>query len=104
MLIAKEFPDLSHELRALLSNTGDAGLVAQISELKLIDRCRCGDDFCATIYTQPKPTKSFGPSHRNIPLSPTKGMIILDVVENNIACIEILYRDEIRKKLLRLLP
>jgi hypothetical protein len=31
---------------------------------------RCGDDFCATFYTQPKPESKSGPGHRNIALAP----------------------------------
>jgi len=104
MLVSEEFPELSQELRDLLQKSGDEQLAMQVLGLKLLDRCRCGDDFCATIYVQPKPVKGYGPSHRNIPLCPEKGMIILDVVEGRIACIEILYRNDIRTKLLALLP
>lgn len=104
MLVADKFPELSEELLTLMHDLGEAQLVQQVPELRLVDRCRCGDDFCATIYTEPKPEKAYGPSHRNVPLMPAKGMIILDVVEEKIACIEILYRDEIRKKLLSVLP
>ncbi len=32
------------------------------------------------------------------------GMVILDVVEDKVVCIEILNRDEIRKKLLEVFP
>lgn len=104
MLLAQEFPELAKELEVLLRNEGHNGLVMQVPDLKLVDRCRCGDDFCSTMYTQPKPNKGYGPTHRNIPLCPRKGMIILDVVEDRIACIEILYRDEIRQTLYKLLP
>lgn len=70
----------------------------------MVDRCRCGDDFCATIYTQTKPAKRYGPSHRSFDLDAHTGMILLDVVEEKIVCIEILNRSEIRMKLLEMLP
>jgi hypothetical protein len=66
----------------------------------MIDRCRCGDDFCGTFYVLPKPDGAFGPGHRNVALTPKEGMLILDVVTDKIAAIEVLYRDEIRKRLL----
>ena len=37
------------------------------------DRCRCGDDFCATFYTRPKPEGSFGSGHRCVSPRGTKG-------------------------------
>ncbi len=45
-----------------------------------------------------------GPSHRNVVLAPAEGMLILDVVSDVIAQVEVLDRDDIREKLLLLLP
>ena len=81
-----------------------AELVGQIPSLPVVDRCRCEDDFCASMYTVPEPKGSWGPGYESILLDPDEGMIILDVVDDKIAFIEVLYRDEIRKKLLELLP
>jgi hypothetical protein len=103
MLVSELFPELSQELEQLLRDKGEAELAEQVSDLELVDRCRCGDDFCATIYSQPKP-KRFGPDHRAMDLDANTGMIIVDVVARKIVCIEILYRDLIRKKLLEVLP
>jgi len=47
---------------------------------------------------------AYGPKHRNVALDPKKGMLILDILEERIVGIEILYRDEIRERLLELLP
>jgi hypothetical protein len=93
-------PALSAELQQLLPEQGEAGLAAQVPMLAVIDRCRCGDDFCATFYVQPKPKGAYGPGHRNVALDPGNGMLILDVVDDKIAAVEVLYRDEIRKRLL----
>jgi hypothetical protein len=68
------------------------------------DRCRCGDNICATFYTQPKPEGSFGPVHRNVALTPEEGMLILDVVAGEIACVEVLDRKDVRRKLDEVLP
>jgi hypothetical protein len=47
---------------------------------------------------------SYGPKHRNVELEPARGMIILDVVDENIVQVEVLYRDDVRAELRLLLP
>jgi hypothetical protein len=96
--------EAAEEIHCLLVARGETQLAAQVPNLCVLDRCRCGDDFCSTIYTEPKPQGSYGPSYRNMDFSPENGMIILDLVDDRIACIEILYRSEIRDKLLSSLP
>jgi hypothetical protein len=59
---------------------------------------------CSTFYTQPKPEGSFGPGHRNVALTPEEGMLILDVVTGEIACVEVLDRKDVRRKLDEVLP
>jgi hypothetical protein len=103
-LLSDVFPLLSKELQQLLEEMGEAYLASQVERLKIVDRCRCGDDFCASFYTQPKPKGAYGPGHRNVVLDPDKGMLILDVVDGVIAQVEILHRNDIRQKLLAVLP
>lgn len=104
LLLTETFPAFANELRQLLIDKGELELAARVSSLKIFDRCRCGDDFCATIYTQPKPEGGYGPGHRNVALAPVQGMLILDVVAEKIACVEVLYRGDVREKLVSLLP
>jgi len=101
--LADSLPDLADELRVLLKGQGEDELADQVTGLQIVDRCRCQDDFCATFYVLPKPHGSYGSEHRNVALSPEKGMLIL-VVNERIAGIEVLYRDEVRQKLQSLLP
>jgi hypothetical protein len=103
-LLSETFPQLSEELQQLLTTAGETALAAQVPELTIVDRCRCGDDFCATFYTQPKPAGAYGPGLRTIPLVPEKGMLILDVVDGVVAKVEVLYRDDIRQRLLTMFP
>jgi len=98
--LAEMFPELSTELQQLLAQQGESSLAAQVPGLTVIERCRCGDDFCGTFYVQPKPKGGYGPGHRNVALTPKEGMLILDVVADKIAAVEALYRDEIRQRLL----
>jgi hypothetical protein len=99
-LLVEMFPVLATELQQLLVEQGESELAAQVPGLTVVERCRCGDDFCGTFYVLPKPVGAYGPNHRNVDLSPKDGMLILDVLANRIAAVEVLYRDEIRQRLL----
>jgi hypothetical protein len=44
-------PALVTELEQLLQEEGEPALSAQVCGLHIVERCRCGDDFCATFYT-----------------------------------------------------
>jgi hypothetical protein len=50
------------------------------------------------------PQGKCGPKHENIAFSPEKGMIIPDLVDGVIQCVEILYRDEVRSELESIMP
>lgn len=102
--LRETLPAFAAELQRLLTEAGEPELAAQVPGLMIFDRCRCGDDFCATFYAQPKPEGRYGSNHRNVSLTPEEGMLVLDVVGQEIACVEVLYRDEIREKLLAVLP
>jgi len=99
-LVGDMFPTLATELQELLAEQGEPQLAAQVPGLAVVERCRCKDDFCGMFYILPKPDGAYGPGHRNVALTPREGMLILDVVADKIAAIEVLYRDDIRQKLL----
>jgi hypothetical protein len=103
-LLVDCMPEFSDELRSLSIQAGRPDIAEQIGRMLLLDRCRCGDDFCATFYTGPKPGGGYGPNHENIELAAEEGMIILDLVDGGVQCVEVLYRDEIRSRLQTLLP
>jgi hypothetical protein len=53
----------------------------------------CGDDFCQSFYTAPKPAGAYGTGHSNICLDPPwPGYLILDVLHDDIVHIEVLHR------------
>ncbi|MGB7497160.1 MAG: hypothetical protein WBR26_11545 [Candidatus Acidiferrum sp.] len=97
-------PAFAAELQRLLTEKGEPELAVQVPSLRIFERCSCGDDFCGTFYTQPKPKGAYGPGHRNVVLAPDDGTVILDVVEDQICCVEVLDRPEIREKLNAVLP
>lgn len=102
--LSDALPAFAAELQRLLTEAGESELAAQVPSLGIFGRCDCGDDFCGTFYTKPKPKGSYGPGHRNVALTPDEGMLILDVVAGEIACVEVLDRKEVREKLDALLP
>ena len=104
LLLRESLPEFSTELERLLFQRGHRSLAEQIATVAIVERCRGGDDFCGTFYTAPKPKASYGPGYENIVLEPDNGMIILDVVNGRIECVEVLYREEIRCRLQELLP
>ena len=54
-VLGQVLPTLVTELEKLLRAAGDSELADQVSDLPLVARCRCGDDFCATLYMVPPP-------------------------------------------------
>jgi hypothetical protein len=104
MKLALSLPEFSMELEQLLVEAGQPELASQVNDLEIVDRCHCGDSFCSSFYTAPKPVGSYGPKHRNIELQPRDGMIILDVVEEKITQVEVLFRDQLRSKLRLIFP
>jgi hypothetical protein len=93
-------PELAEELIALLKGEGEDDLAAQIPELLLVDRCRCGDYFCSTVYTALPPKGAYGPGHDSMLLDAEQGWIVIDTMDRKIVEIEILDRDDVRKRVL----
>lgn len=54
--------------------------------------------------SQPKPEGGFGPGQRNVLFMPSERTIILDVVAGEIACVEILDRDDVRRSWMMFYP
>ncbi|MEV5842188.1 hypothetical protein AB0M32_09435 [Streptomyces sp. NPDC051985] len=98
-LVRNVFPDLITELTALLADEGERELAICAWDLRLVDECGCGDDFCQSIQTADHPPgQPYGPGHRCVPLSPSKGMLVLDIVDGRIMYIEILDRPPMHRQ------
>ncbi len=103
-MLGSAVPEFAAELRRTLEAQGRGDLAEQIPNLRIIDRCRCGDDFCAGFYTVRKPAGAWGPGHETVCLeSRESGMINIDLVAGRIVEVEALYRDELRAALIKLL-
>jgi hypothetical protein len=101
--LAAIMPEFADELSQLLTEQGETSLAASVIDFWVFDRCRCGSDHCVVIYTRPKPEGPY-PGRGCVSLFPKTGAIYLDTSEGMIACIEVLDRPEIRRKLVGVLP
>jgi hypothetical protein len=100
--LEEKLPELAKFLRALFFSEHRKDLADQIPDLQVFDRCRCGADHCSTVYTIPGGP---WPDQGGAAFHTANGIdVILDTSAGKIACIEILYFDELRKKLLKLMP
>ena len=102
-LLIEALPALAAELDELLRSVDEEELRAQLPELRLLGRCTCGDSFCAMVYTGSQ--KPGPPYPETLALDDAReGMIQLDIVAGRIIGIEVLYRDDVRAALDRVLP
>ncbi len=104
ILFTDAFPDFAMELSSLLRLRGHLELAEQVPSLQVLSRCHCGDYFCGTMYTAVKPKGRWSEPLDTLDLNPKKGMLIVDVVDGKIVCVEALYRPELRERLLELFP
>lgn len=90
------WPGLAGQLRIALIAGGEGALVTQVEALVVVELCGCGDSFCQSFYTAPRPRGAYGAGHRNVLLDPPwPGMLILDLVNDQIVYVEVLYRDSL---------
>ena len=104
MLVRDILPEMIAELESGLKEYERPELAGTVANLVMVDRCRCGDYFCGTFYTAPKPSGAWGIGHETIPLDCDNGYLNIDVLNGDIVSIEVLYRNEIRDKLIAALP
>ncbi|GIH94119.1 hypothetical protein ACFFMN_25625 [Planobispora siamensis] len=90
-LVRELFPDLITELIACLREEEEEGLAVSAWDIRFYEECGCDDDFCQSFYTAEPPDGGYGPGHRCVALTPRKGDLILDVVEERIMFVEVLH-------------
>jgi hypothetical protein len=92
-LVREVFPELVAELITLLEDEGERDLAICAWDLRLVEECGCGDDFCQSLRTAPHPQgQPYGAGHRCVPLSPAQGLLCLDVVDDRIVYVEVVDR------------
>jgi len=106
-LLTDALPQFASELERALRQDGELALADQITGLHIVDRCRCGDDFCATFYTVARPKGAWSDLGRHECVeveAVATGTIVLDLVDRQIGSVEVLYRDDVREPLFRAIP
>ncbi|MGE5682604.1 MAG: hypothetical protein ACM34K_17185 [Bacillota bacterium] len=98
-LLKEALPELASELYDLLMKKNAKILAQQIDSLRIVELCNCGGEFCSTFYTLPKPNDRWDGELYSVELERKNGIIVLDVVDNKIAQVEILFRNDIKRKL-----
>jgi hypothetical protein len=88
-LLRDVYPNLTAELIALLEEEGESDLATCALDLRIHARCGCGDSFCQSFYTAPRPNGPYGPGHRCVQLLTARGMTVLDVVGDQIVHVEL---------------
>jgi hypothetical protein len=92
-LVSDRWPHLAAELASALSREGENDLANKVDALHVFEQCGCDDDFCQSFSTAPEPAGAYGAGHRNVGLNPSEpGYLILDVVNDAIVFVEVLYR------------
>ncbi|MDT9592353.1 hypothetical protein RDV89_04705 [Nocardioides zeae] len=92
--LVDRWPNFARQLHVALLAEDAALLAAQVETLRVVAACGCGDDFCQSFYTAPKPDGTYGPGHENVELDPPwPGMLVLDLVDGRIVHVEVLDRD-----------
>jgi hypothetical protein len=98
--LAEVLPEFSTELTHLLEQNDEPELARQVTTLRIVKKCGCRNDFCSSFYTRREPRRAPGQDIRSISLEPSSsGIVILDVVCDEICFIEVLYRDDVRTAL-----
>lgn len=90
-------PALAEELEAALHTVGEAALASAAATITVVDRCRCSDPDCASIYTAPQHTRwHWRRGGRTVELSDN---LSVDTVGEQIIAIEAFYRPTLKQTL-----
>ncbi|RRR98769.1 hypothetical protein EIW28_17550 [Glycomyces terrestris] len=93
------YPDLVAELERLLEDEGERYLSITVRDLRIVAECECRDDYCQSIRTAPHPPgEPYGAGHQNVLLDPEEGMLVLDVLNERIVYVEILFRPPMARR------
>ena len=86
-------PLLANEITRALVSQGERGLASQVHTLPIVEPCGCGDDFCISFFTGPRPDRRWADEgdFENIEVAVSTGYTILDLVDGIIRYVEVLY-------------
>ena len=98
--MAEVVAEFARELESALRAAGELVLACGVPELRFHGQCPCEDQSCQSFYTAPPPDGEYGPAHREVWLEADRGgFLILDVVGDDIAFVEVLHRPDVAQAL-----
>jgi hypothetical protein len=101
--LSRSLPEFAAETRRILVGCDERALADQVDDLRIYDRCRCGSEDCATVYTAAETVP--GPGRRGVGGGfEDTGYVLIGVEDNRIVRIEILGSPELAEALTELLP
>jgi hypothetical protein len=101
-LLATVLPEIAEQLRLLLLEKGRDELAAQVQDIRIFDRCRCGVDGCGSFQARPQPGASYADEH--LCVWPHRGMILLNIFDGRIGHVEITSRPDVHDVLAKRFP
>lgn len=85
--LAAALPEFAAEVRRILEHCGEHALAEQVETLWVFDRCRCGEEDCATVYTDADERPAS--THRGIGAHlPNGDYMLIEVDDERIISIE----------------
>jgi hypothetical protein len=100
-LLTEVDPAFAQELEQQLRRKGQQRLAASVSELRVVELCRCGDPKCSSFYVIPRFIVSWrwAAQGETLELDAARGTISVDVVDREIVLVEVLDRPELSRAL-----
>ena len=97
------FPFLVDELSKGLSLIGERGLAKSVSDLEIVGRCNCDNSGCGAFYTLEQHQWAANENLRQV-VPTIKGLYAIDVLDEQIVCIDFIGRMDVRDRLVAVFP
>ena len=104
-LVREVLPGLAARMEAALRAQGEERLAEQVPGLRITAVCPCEQPFCGSFHTLSRPMKRWFIRGRQVELADGgPGEVVIDVVRGEIAYVEVLHLEEVRRALVALPP
>lgn len=106
-LLSEVFPEVAEEIRRTLRGLECEEfrvLIPEVDQLRIVDRCHCGDDTCASMYFVSSSNEEKWLADAEC--IETEGALVqvFSILENRIVEAEIIFQPQIRARLIQLFP
>jgi hypothetical protein len=99
-LVRSVLPGLADRMETALRAQGEERVADQVAELRITAVCPCDQEFCGSFHTAKRPMKRWMLRGRQITLADDgPGEVSIDVVQNEVAYVEVLFVDGVRERL-----